>query len=239
MTGTGVWRREVAGAPRLVVASRNRGKLREMQRLFRVLAPQASLALVSADEVGLPEIEETGSSFLENARLKALAAAQWTGALSLGEDSGLEVDVLGGEPGVRSHRFSSTGDDLDNNLLLLRRLEGIPRHLRTARYRCAMAVADAGGIVAEGEGVVEGIIAEEMSGTSGFGYDPLFYSTELRKTMGQASDQEKDSVSHRRRALERILPALLRYVGRGCGPESGPESGPDNGQEGPEEVSFS
>ena len=202
----------MASVPRLVIASRNRGKLREMERIFKALAPQASLELVSADEVGLPEIAETGSSFLENARLKALAAAQWTGCLSLGEDSGLEVDALSGEPGVRSHRFSGTGDDLDNNVLLLKRLEGIPPHLRTARYTCAIVLADSQGVVAEAEGTVEGVIVEEMSGANGFGYDPLFYSTELGKTMGEASDSEKDSVSHRRRALERVLPALLRYL---------------------------
>ena len=197
---------------RLVVATRNKGKIREMERLLKELSPGIAWTLVSAEEAYLPEIEETGQTFLENARLKSLAAAALTGVLSLGEDSGLEVDYLGGEPGVKSHRYSDSGDDLDNNLLLLKRLEGVPFPLRTARYRCAMVLAVPGGIIAEAQGTVEGVIAERMSGQNGFGYDPLFYSVELGKTMGEASASEKDSLSHRRRALEKIVPALVKHI---------------------------
>jgi XTP/dITP diphosphohydrolase len=192
----------------LVLATRNPGKIREFRRLLKQLDPDTGWRLTDLTAFRMPDALETGETFAENARIKALHAAAHTGLVCLGEDSGLEVDALGGEPGVKSHRFSPSGDDHDNNELLLRRLEGVPRELRTARYRCAIAVARPGEVVAQGSGTLEGLITEEYRGKNGFGYDPIFFSIELGKTLGEASDVEKDSVSHRRRALESILPRL-------------------------------
>lgn len=193
----------------LVLATKNPGKTREFLRLFTELAPDVEWDILRADEVGLKDVEETGTTFAENARQKAREAASQSGILCLGEDSGLEVDWLGGAPGVKSHRFSRTGDDADNNALLLEKLKDVPLDRRTARYRCAIAVYGPNGAVVETEGSVEGIIIDEYRGTNGFGYDPLFFATEIGKTLGEASAAEKDSVSHRRRALEKALPAIL------------------------------
>jgi XTP/dITP diphosphohydrolase len=200
---------------RLVLATKNKGKIREFERLLGELAPGIAWTLVSAEEAGLSDVEETGRTFLENARLKAVAASAQTGDFCLGEDSGLEVDCLGGAPGVESHRYSDTGTDMDNNLLLLDELRGVPPSSRTARYRCAIAIAGPDRVMAEGQGTVEGVISEAMSGQNGFGYDPLFYSLELGKTMGEASASEKDSVSHRRRAMESVVPVLIRELAEG------------------------
>ena len=162
----------------MVIATRNMGKMREFKRLFSELAPAVDWVLVDGITAGLDEVKETGCTFMENARLKAVAGAQKTGGLCLGEDSGLSVDKLGGAPGVKAHRFSSTGTDEDNNKLLLELLSGVPLRERTARYTSAVCVAGPGGIVAETQGDVEGIITMSPQGTNGFGYDPLFYSND-------------------------------------------------------------
>ena len=193
----------------LVLATRNPGKTREFLRLFEELAPEVRWNLRRADEVGLHDVQETGATFAENARQKAREAATQSGLVCLGEDSGIEVDCLGGAPGVRSHRFSSTGEDDDNNALLLQMMKDVPPNHRTARYRSAVAVYGPNGMIVEAEGSVEGIILGERRGTNGFGYDPLFFSTEVGKTLGEASAAEKDAVSHRRRALEKALPSIL------------------------------
>lgn len=198
----------------LVLATRNPGKLREFRRLLESLDPATGWLLADLTSFHVPDVEENGETFAENARIKALHAASHTGLVCLGEDSGLEVDALGGEPGVRSHRYSPSGDDDDNNELLLHRLRGFRRQLRTARYRCAIAVARPGTVFVEGSGTVEGWITEDYRGKNGFGYDPLFFSCQLGKTLGEASDDEKDSVSHRRKALEMILPGLRAYLSK-------------------------
>ncbi len=194
---------------RLVLATGNPGKIREFRRLFHKLHPEASWELPDARQEGLNDADETGLTFVENARIKALAAAKQCGKVCLGEDSGLEVDFLSGAPGIKSHRFSSSGLDQDNNELLLRKLEGVRPEQRTARYRCAVAVAGPQGILLEAEGTVEGAILHISRGAGGFGYDPLFWCPELGKTLAQASDEEKDRVSHRRRALEGIVLSLV------------------------------
>jgi XTP/dITP diphosphohydrolase len=198
----------------LLLATRNPGKIREFRRLLRSLTGEDEWMLTDLTAYEVPPVDENGETFAENAKIKALHAAEHTGLICLGEDSGLEVDALGGEPGVKSHRFSQSGDDDDNNELLLRRLEGLPPERRTARYRCAIAVASPEGVLATGLGTVEGFITEEYRGKNGFGYDPLFYSIELGKTLGEASDREKDSVSHRRRALEAVLAELRTALPR-------------------------
>ncbi len=192
-------------AKTIVVASRNAGKIREFKRIFHDCGLYLDRQFLSAADVGLPDVEETGLTFKENAALKALACAKHCGLLCLGEDSGLEVDVLGGAPGVNSHRFSSTGLDEDNNELLLRLLVGVPWEKRTCRYKSAIALADPNGLAAQSIGSVEGIIHVGLRGKNGFGYDPLFFALELGKTFGEASNSEKDEISHRRRALQGLI----------------------------------
>lgn len=198
----------------IVVVTRNRGKVREFKRIFSEYVPEVQWRFLSAIDLELPEIEETGSTFAENARVKALegakylAGTEYSGYICLGEDSGLEVDKLDGGPGVNSHRFSQSGTDEDNNKLLLELLDGVPWDERTCRYKCAIALADSSCVIAESTGSVEGIVHTELRGTNGFGYDPLFYAVELGKTFGEASDSEKDAISHRRRAIQRLIPAI-------------------------------
>lgn len=189
----------------LVVASRNRDKISEIKRIFLECRPDVEWTFLSAEDLNIPDVEERGETFMENAAIKAIAGAKYSGRICIGEDSGLEVDVLGGMPGVHSHRFSETGSDDDNNRLLLELLRDVPCEKRTCRYTCAIVVADAQGIVGGAEGYVEGIVDVELKGGNGFGYDPLFYSPELGKTFGEASSEEKDGVSHRRKAIESLL----------------------------------
>ncbi len=196
----------------IAVASRNPGKIRELKRIFVQYAPDVNWCFLSAMDLGMPEIEETGTTFVENAKNKAMEGTRYSGLICLGEDSGLEVDKLNGAPGVNSHRFSESGLDEDNNQLLLALLDGVPWEHRTCRYRCAIAVADSRGVIAQSTGSVEGIISNELRGTNGFGYDPLFYAVELRKTFGEASNLEKDEISHRRRAIKRLIPLMRQFL---------------------------
>lgn len=200
---------------KITLATRNSGKTREIRRMLRSLLPEASPEVV--DLTTLKEQyespEERGTTFMENAEIKARNAWQKTGAggLVLGEDSGLEVDYLDGRPGVMSHRFSGPdATDEENNMALLKDLEGVPWAKRTARYRCAMVLMGPDGVVARSEGTVEGFIMTSPRGTGGFGYDPLFYCPELGKAFGECSPEEKDLVSHRARALKGLVPAIKR-----------------------------
>jgi XTP/dITP diphosphohydrolase len=197
---------------RLLVATRSEGKQRELQRL---LAP-AGHTLVFPEDAGIPESPEedaleSGESFEINARRKAEYFARRTGLPALADDSGLEVFSLGGAPGVRSKRWAgATGSPLEidaaNNAELLRRLLGAPESRRRARYRCVLAfLPAAGGVPQIFEGACPGVILESPRGSGGFGYDPLFLSDELGKSLGEASAEEKDRVSHRGRAARAFL----------------------------------
>jgi XTP/dITP diphosphohydrolase len=159
------------------------------------------------------EVEETGSTFAENARLKATAYARASGLLTLADDSGLEVDALSGEPGTRSARYAGQGaSDEDRYRLLLSKLEGVSWEGRTARFRCVIAVARPQGEVRIAEGTCEGVIAFEPKGEHGFGYDPVFYTPEHGQTMAELEPEVKNRISHRARAARgarRILQELL------------------------------
>jgi XTP/dITP diphosphohydrolase len=186
----------------LLLASQNPGKLHEMRHLveglpFRVLGPR---------DVGIVDApDEPGSTFLENARLKALHYAERSGLLSVADDSGISVDALGGEPGLYSSRFGGEGaSDLDRNRLMLSRLAGVPEAGRGARFTCAVAVARGGEVLFETEERVEGRIAPEMRGANGFGYDPLFFYPPFGKTFGEVPREQKDRVSHRGKAFARL-----------------------------------
>jgi XTP/dITP diphosphohydrolase len=190
----------------LVLASGNAGKLRELRSLLAGLPlrvePQSLFDVVPA--------EETGASFVENALLKARAAAQATGAAVIADDSGLEVDALGGAPGVWSARFAGPGaDDAANNAKLLASLAGLAPGQRRARYRCVLVYLPAGEtepLLAEG--VWEGVILDEPRGSGGFGYDPYFWLPELGLSAAELSAQDKNRLSHRGKAMRALRTQL-------------------------------
>jgi XTP/dITP diphosphohydrolase len=196
----------IASRPRLVVATLNRAKGRELLDLLGAV-PYELMLLADVPGATLPE--ETGATYAENALIKARAAMRATGCTALGDDSGIEVDALGGGPGLHSARWG--GPDLDDdarNALLLERLRNVPAERRTARYRCVIAIVEPGGRERVVEGTVEGRIAEVPEGTGGFGYDPLFFYPPFGRTFGVVSAADKHRVSHRAVAA-RAARALL------------------------------
>ncbi len=195
---------------KLVVATANQGKLRE----FRELLAGVQLKILSlADYPAMAPINESGSTFAENAIIKAEAVMNYTGELALADDSGLEVDALDGRPGIYSARFAGTaGDDEANNKKLLAELTSVADTKRTARFRSAIAVASPGLPVQVVEGVCEGIIIHEPRGMGGFGYDPLFFVPALGKTFAQMAPERKNAISHRANAMieaRKILEEIL------------------------------
>ncbi|HEY2678537.1 MAG TPA: RdgB/HAM1 family non-canonical purine NTP pyrophosphatase [Steroidobacteraceae bacterium] len=189
----------------LVLASANPGKLRE----FRSLLAGLPFAVLSLGELKLSSPEETGTSFAANAILKARHAASASGSAAVADDSGLEVDALGGAPGIFSARYAGPlGSDEDNNAKLLRALEGLPFKRRQARYRCALAFVEADDVPLIAEGVWEGFILEAPRGTGGFGYDPYFWVPELGLTAAEIGPAEKNSRSHRGMAMRRLREML-------------------------------
>ena len=193
--------------PRLLVATSNLGKIREI----RALLP-SNIALLSLEDVGLVPPEETGATLRENADLKALCAARASGMLAIADDSGLEVEALAGEPGVRSARFAGEpSDDARNRKALLTALSGIPKKRRDARFVCAVTLATPDGIVGTSQGVVKGTILDHERGSSGFGYDALFLLP-IGRTIAELLDEEKNAVSHRSEAIRKILPQLERAL---------------------------
>jgi XTP/dITP diphosphohydrolase len=196
---------------RLLVATRNPGKLREYEELLAGLPVE----LTYLESEGIDEdVDETGSSFAENAVLKARQYALISGLLTLADDSGLEVDALGGEPGVHSARYAGPGaTDEDRYRLLLERMRDVPQGERSARFRCVIAVAEPGGETYTAEGICEGVIGYAPQGEFGFGYDPVFYMPQRGKTMAQLPPEEKNHVSHRARAAQAIRPVLERLSG--------------------------
>jgi XTP/dITP diphosphohydrolase len=201
-------------ALRLYAATTSQGKLRD----FRTAAGAHGLTIVPLPGLDtIPAPEEDGLTFAENATLKAVYYSRFApGELVLADDSGLEVDALGGAPGVRSARFAAdagvtdspdANDNTDvwNNLVLLQRLAGVPQEQRTARYHCVLVAARDGVALHTAEGAVEGLILEAPRGTGGFGYDPLFYLPELGLTMAEIDLETKHTLSHRGRAIAALL----------------------------------
>jgi XTP/dITP diphosphohydrolase len=202
----------------LLLASQNRGKLHEMRLLveglpFRVLGP---------GDIGIYEApEETGTTFLENARIKALHYAARSGLLTVADDSGISVDALGGAPGLYSSRFGGEGaSDEERNALLLSRLEGVPEEARTARFTCALVLALGSRSLFEAVESVLGRIAERTSGANGFGYDPLFFFPPYGLTFGEVPREDKDRVSHRGKAFARLRSFLESLPAPAGAPES-------------------
>ena len=186
---------------KVVAATGNRHKLKEFREIF------PDWDIVSEREAGFSgEVEETGETFLENALLKARAVCRATGQPALADDSGIVVDALGGAPGVHSARYSG-GDDADNRALLLQNMQNAAN--RDAHFTSAIALVFPDGREVTAEGSTFGTILREERGSSGFGYDCLFYSSDLNKSFGEATDEEKNSVSHRGRALAALREKLL------------------------------
>jgi len=195
----------------LLLATHNPGKVREI----RQLATGHDWLWHSLDDFpDVPEAIEDAETFSANARRKALHYAAATGLPTLADDSGLEVDCLGGAPGVLSARYAGRPhDDAANNRKLVAALEGIPREQRTARFRCVMVLARPNEVLAETRGAVEGIIIDKPRGTNGFGYDPHFLIPSLGKTMAELPAEEKNARSHRGQALRAMLPEIARLLG--------------------------
>jgi XTP/dITP diphosphohydrolase len=193
--------------PRIAVASRNPHKLREIARICADWPVEWLTWRVGDDR--WPDVEETGETYLDNARLKARAVAAAIGEPALADDSGIEVDALGGRPGPRSARFAGDGaSDLENLQELIRAVKGVPAAGRTARYRCVALLAVPGGEEVVAEGTCEGVLVPRPSGSRGFGYDPIFVPAGWDRTMAELTDQEKDRISHRGRALRALRAAI-------------------------------
>jgi len=195
---------------KFVLASNNRGKLDELGTLLAPFGAQ----LVSQGELGVGEAEETGLSFIENAIIKARFACSATGLPAIADDSGLEVDALGGKPGIYSARFAGDNtDDRKNNAYLLELMKDVPAPGRQARFRCAMAFMrhadDPAPVIAEG--VFEGRILESPRGANGFGYDPLFLVPGLNRTCAELEMDEKNRISHRARASQELVEKLAAF----------------------------
>lgn len=190
----------------LVIASNNQNKIREIKQIIG----DKFTKIYSLKELGVEvDVEETGATFFENSLIKAKAITEITGKASLADDSGLVVDVLGGAPGVYSARFAGEPcNDENNNDKLLKLLEGVKYEDKTARFVSVVTLYYPNGEYVFSEGSVEGHVLSERRGDGGFGYDPLFYCDKLGKTFGEASQEEKNLVSHRANALSELRKKL-------------------------------
>jgi XTP/dITP diphosphohydrolase len=197
----------------LVIASRNEHKVEEIRKLLAGLAVNV---LSLRDFPDAPEIEEDGATFQDNALKKARVIARFTGLATLADDSGLEVESLGGKPGVRSARFAGeSASDAENNRKLLRCMADVPSQERRAQFRCVIALVSPKGAEQLVEGICSGVIIEEERGSGGFGYDPLFLVPHLGKTFAELSMEEKNRISHRGKALQRVLPIVREWLEQG------------------------
>jgi XTP/dITP diphosphohydrolase len=199
---------------KILLATQNHGKVRELQEL---LADEDIEVLSLMDIPDWEDVEENGETFADNAALKARAAVLRTGMIALADDSGLEVDVLDGAPGVHSARFAGEPkDDERNNDKLLQLLESIPDDKRMARFRCALVIATPDGEEYLTEGTVEGRILRQRRGKGGFGYDPLFFVSEFARTMAELNLAQKNKISHRSQAFHKVIPILKALARRHC-----------------------
>lgn len=199
--------------PKLLLATTNRGKVREYRHLLSGL----HFTLVTPDEVDVDiDVEENHPTYEQNASMKATAYAETSNLITLADDSGLEVDALGGEPGIRSARAAGEGArDEDRIEHLLSRMKDVPQEKRTARFKCVIAIAIPEGKTELCRGECEGLIAFEPKGAKGFGYDPVFYLPEFEKTMAELPLEVKNQISHRGRAAReayRVLEQLAEEV---------------------------
>lgn len=195
---------------RILFATGNQGKMKEVREILADLGVE----VISMREAGVSaEIVEDGETFEENAVIKARTIMELTGEVTLADDSGLEIDALGGEPGVYSARYmgEDTSYHIKNNDLI-RRLSQVPRQQRTARFVCSIAAAFPDGEIITTDGVIEGLIGYEEAGENGFGYDPIFVVPQLGCTTAQLSDEQKNEISHRGKALRKMKEELRKRM---------------------------
>lgn len=196
----------------VIIATKNKGKASEFKNMFSANGYEVKTLL---DIPGAPDVEETGTTFEENAILKAEAIARQFNQFVIADDSGLIVDALDGRPGVYSARYAGE-DKLDeaNTEKVLRELEGVPEAERTARFYCALALASPNQETITVSGTMEGLIINQPSGTNGFGYDPIFFVTEQGKTNAELTKEEKNKISHRANALKALNEKLEAFLKR-------------------------
>lgn len=187
---------------KLVLATKNLGKLKELKALLR----DVPLDIVSLNDYpGLPEIEEDGRSFFENALKKAKAVSEWTGEASLADDSGLEIEILGGRPGIYSARYSGPdATDQSNIEQVLKELRVYPEKEKSASFRCVLVLYSPDGRYEAFEGSLDGVIIDSPKGTQGFGYDPIFFLPEFGKTVAEIPEDVKNRISHRAQAFIKL-----------------------------------
>ncbi|UCG62418.1 MAG: XTP/dITP diphosphatase [Candidatus Zixiibacteriota bacterium] len=199
----------------LVLATNNEDKIREMRNLLDDLP----VTIMTRDDfLEFPDVEETGTTFEENAVLKAKAIAEFCDLPAVADDSGLEVDALEGAPGIYSSRYA--GENVtyaDNNRKLLKALEGVPHEKRTARFRCVMAICWGSDDIEVVEGTAEGYITEDLVGNSGFGYDPVFFYPPAGIRFSEMTLEEKNLVSHRGKALEEVRAVVIARLNKSRG----------------------
>jgi XTP/dITP diphosphohydrolase len=193
---------------RIALATHNRHKLRELERICADW-PVEWVSVENHDPAAFPDVDETGDTYLENAALKARGVAAALGMPAVSDDSGIEVDGLGGRPGPRSARYAGEHASDEQNLqALIQAIRGVPASGRTARYRCVAAVALPDGRLEHAEGVCEGTLRTARAGSGGFGYDPIFVPVGWDETMAELTDEQKDRISHRGRAFRALRSAL-------------------------------
>lgn len=195
---------------KIILASNNKGKIKEVRQILKDM----HVELLTMKEAGVDmDIDENGATFEENALIKARSVMEHTGCLTIADDSGLEVDYLNKEPGVYSARYMGHDTSYDiKNQSIIDRLEGVKGNDRSARFVCAMAAVFPDGREIVTRGTMEGIIAEKPAGENGFGYDPILYIPQLSKSSAELTDEEKNSISHRGEALEKLKKELIKYV---------------------------
>ena len=206
------------GRQRILVASTNPGKIAELRAMLDFDLEWLGLS----DFSDIVEIKEDGSSFAENARKKAISYARATGLWTIADDSGLVVDALGGEPGIKSARFSGEKSRNDDGTLIdhrniakvLELLKGVHKEKRTARFFCCLCLASPEQILIETEGTLKGLITNKEIGKNGFGYDPIFFVPHLNKAVAQLTPEEKNAISHRGNAIRKFKPLLEELL---CG----------------------
>ncbi|PID21489.1 non-canonical purine NTP pyrophosphatase [Sporosarcina sp. P3] len=196
----------------VLIATNNKGKAKDFEVLFR---PLGITVLTLQDIEKSIDVEETGTTFVENAVLKAETVANLLGKVVIADDSGLEVDALNGEPGVYSARYAGEPSDDEANIdKLLANLVEVPQTKRQARFRCVLAIAGPGIQTTTYSGSCEGVITDQRQGTNGFGYDPIFYVPSKEKTMAELSAEEKSAISHRGAALTQLKEQLPEFITR-------------------------
>lgn len=193
----------------VVIATKNKGKAKDFEALFGPFGYEVVTMFDVAPDV---EIEETGTTFEENAILKAETLANMLGQIVIADDSGLAIDALNGEPGVYSARYAGDHDDEANMMKVLENMKDVPEEQRTARFCCALAIAGPNMETKTVFGTCEGVIAYEKKGTNGFGYDPIFYVPALEKHMAELSAEEKGAISHRGNAIRKLALQLAEFL---------------------------